>query len=134
LVFIGHKEGTFTNAFTPGFLGRHSAPVSVSNSERAGSHIGIVKALECTELYRGAFNSLVFDAFNSAPVQELNTQKLVSKWKSGGHMSGAAAGSTEEGKSKVLKRHLETKYPCFLLSKEAALADCIRRNERAFDI
>ena len=48
-------------------------------------------------------------------------------------MSGTTAGSTENDKSKVLKRLLETKSNRFLLSKEEALAEYIRSNERAFD-
>ena len=105
------------------------------NSESAGSHINRMKAPERIGLQRAAFNPLAFVTFNNAPVQELDTQRLVSKWKSDGHMSGTTAGSTEEDQSEVLKRHLETQFPRFLLSKEAeaALADHIRRSERALD-
>ena len=92
-----------------------------------------MKALERIGLKRDAFSSLVFGTFNNAPVQELDTQRLVSKWKSDGQMRGTAAGSTEEDQSKVLKQHLEIKSPRFLLSKEAVLADYIHRNEHAFD-
>ena len=103
------------------------------NSERAGSYINKVKTLERIGLQHDACNSPVFVTFNNAPVQELDTQRRVSKRKSDGHMSGTTAGSTEEDQSEVLKRHLETKSPRFLLSKQADLADYIRRNERAFD-
>jgi hypothetical protein len=123
--FDCHKGGAFTPA-SP----RQSR---FFNSERAGSHINRVKALERIGLQRGAFSFLVFGAFNNAHVKELDTQRPVSKWKSDGHMSGTTAGWTEEDQSKVLKRHLETKSPRFLLSKEAAHADYIRRNERALD-
>jgi len=108
------------------------------NSERAGSHINRVKTLERIGLLKDSFNSLVFGTFNNAPVQELDTPRLVSNWRSEGHMSATTAGSTEDDRSKVLKRVLEKKSNRFLLSKEAplapgTLADHIRRNERAYD-
>ena len=108
------------------------------NSERAGSHINRVKTLERIGLLKDSFNSLVFGTFNNAPVQELDTPRLVSNWRSEGHMSGTTAGSTEDDRSKVLKRVLEKKSNRFLLSKEAplapgTLADYIRPNERAYD-
>ena len=100
------------------------------NSERTGSHINRVKTLERIGLLK--------DSFNNAPVQELDTPRLVSNWRSEGHMSGTTAGSTEDDRSKVLKQVLEKKSNRFLLSKEAplasgTLADYIRRNERAYD-
>ena len=108
------------------------------NSERAGSHINRVKTLERIGLLKDSFNSLVFGTFNNAPVQELGTPRLVSNWRSEGHMSATTAGSTEDDRSKVPKRVLEKKSNRFLLSKEAplapgTLADHIRRNERAYD-
>ena len=108
------------------------------NSERTGSHINRVKTLERIGLLKDSFNSLVFGTFNNAPVQELDTPRLVSNWRSEGHMSATTAGSTEDDRSKVLKRVLEKKSNRFLLSKEAplapgTLADYIRRNERAYD-
>ena len=53
-------------------------------------------------------------------------------------MSGTTAGSTEDDRSKVLKRVLEKKSKRSLMSKEkplvpGALADYIRPNERAYD-
>ncbi len=106
------------------------------NSERTGSHINRVKTLECIGLLKDSFNSLVFGTFNNVPVQELDTPRLVSNWRSEGHMSGTTAGATEDDRSKVLKRVLEKKSNRFLLSKEAplapgTLADYIRRNDRA---
>ena len=66
------------------------------NSERAGSHINRVKTLERIGLLKDSFNSLVFGTFNNAPVQELDTPRLVSNWRSEGHMSATTAGSTED--------------------------------------
>ena len=103
------------------------------NSERTGSHINRVKTLERIGLQRDAFNSLVFGTFNNVPVQELDTSRPLSKWRSDGHMSGTTAGSTEDNQSKVMKRHLGTKSSHFLLSKEGALAGYIQENKRAYD-
>ena len=103
------------------------------NSERAGSHINRVKTLERIGLQRDAVNSLVFGTFNNVPVQELDTSRLLSKWRSDGHMSGTTAGSTEDDQSKVMKRHLGTKSSRFLLSKEEALAGYIQEIKRAYE-
>lgn len=92
-----------------------------------------MKTLERIGLQKDSFNSLVFGTFNNVPVQELDASLLVSTWRKEGHMSGTTAGSTENDRSKVLKRLLETKSNRFLLSKEASLAKYIARNERAFD-
>jgi hypothetical protein len=59
-------------------------------------------------------------------------KSLALKGLCGGHMGGSSAGSTEEDQSKALKRHLETKSLRYLISKEAAIAGYIRRNESAF--
>ena len=103
------------------------------NSERAGSHINRVKTLERIGLGTDTFNSLVFGTFNNAPLQELATPRLLAKWIAEGHMSGTTAGSTDEGQSKVLKRHMAGTSKRFLLNKEEALADYIRSNKRAYD-
>ena len=76
------------------------------NSERAGSHINRVKTFERISLQRDTFSSLVFGTFNNMAVQALGTSRLLSKWRSDGHMSDTTSGSTEDGQSKVIKRHL----------------------------
>ena len=103
------------------------------NSERAGSHINRVKTRERTGLLKDSFNSLAFGTFNNAPVHEIGTPRLVSKWRAEGHLTGATFGSIEEGQSKVMKRHLESKSPRYLLNTEDALASYIRDNESAYD-
>ena len=52
------------------------------NSERAGSHINRVKTPERIGLLKDSFNSLVFGTFNNPPVHELDTPRLVFKWRS----------------------------------------------------
>ena len=101
--------------------------------ERAGSHINRVKTLERIKLQKDSFNSLVFGTSDNVPIQELAAGHLVSAWRKVVHMSGTTAGSTENDKSKVLKRLLETKSNRFLLSKEEVLVGYIRSSERAFD-
>ena len=71
--------------------------------------------------------------FSDLLIQELAAGHLVSTWRKEGHMSGTTAGSTENDKSKVLKRLLETKSNRFLLCKEEALVEYIRSSERIFD-
>ena len=64
---------------------------------------------------------------------ELDTSRLVYKWRNNRHKSGTAAGPTEDGKSNVLERNLGTNSSRFLLSKEMALAGYIQENKRAYD-
>ena len=91
------------------------------NSERAGSHINRVKTRERT------------GAVNNAPVHEIDTPRLVPKWRAEGHLTAATFGSIDEDQSKVMKRHLESKSPRYLLNKEDALASYIRDSESAYD-
>ena len=92
-----------------------------------------MRTLGRIKLQKDSFNSLVFGTFNNVPIQELAAVQLVSTWRKEGYMSGTAAGSTENDKSKVLKRLLETKSNRFLLCKEEALVEYIRSSERIFD-
>ena len=102
------------------------------NSERSGSHINRLKTRERTGLLKDLCNSLGFGAFNNAPAHDIDTPRLVSKWRAEGHLTGTSFGSTEEDQSMLMKRHLESKSPRYLFNKEDALASYIRNNESAY--
>ena len=57
----------------------------------------------------------------------LGTSRLMSKLCNDGHTSGTAAGLTEDGQSKVMKRHLGTDSSRILLSKERILLDTFKK-------
>ena len=78
-------------------------------------------------------SSLVLVHLVMLPLLFIDMLRLAKKCLGEGHMSGRTSGSTEDSRSKVYKRHLTDKKGSFLLSKEEALADYIRRNERVFD-
>ena len=67
------------------------------------------------------------------PIQRLATDRLVTKWRSDGQMSGTTAGPTGEDQSKVAERLTQEKSHRLVLGKEGSLAAYIRSNERKFD-
>jgi|AntAceMinimDraft_5_1070358.scaffolds.fasta_scaffold162733_1 hypothetical protein len=102
-------------------------------SEHAGSHYSRVKTLFCIGIHNNSLSSLVFGTFANAPLQFIDSPRLKKKCRGEGHMSVKTSVSTEDSRSKVHKRHLADTKRRFLSSKEEALADYIRRNERECD-